>query len=1324
MSNNPQNPFQRGAPVNAPGTFIPSPRLSPQNNNSRNVTLPPQPVSYSSSIMTLIPLDAPDEWDKLLSQCWTTLCEEIQLQQIRKDENLILTKLQEKNFPPNNKVPMYGLLYGILTAEDATQSGIFFRILNAIVHDHKTLSDELKKFIESKFYKLQDPITERIATFLNDCIKINPQFDAPFISLVKNMKTYEFTKRNLTLADKILDICYQNKEWIYANAKVLMKVLYSFLRMIEDMKIFGVDRQYEALMRKQLQLVEDIIRDNLQKEAIQSMGRDFVRVVYSLAKKYKVSDSMEKLLGNQDFLKIMNYPSSSRVLDCRISHDMYTQISFLISNVKFGNQKRYQSWFAQRFFATPESEAVIPDLVRYINCVYHPPHESMPRWAVLGWLLKSVKNEKILENTKLAIVYDLLFTISSDMNEEFVKNIVSPTFLILSNNVGKYPEITNSLLDFIFYFIERTDQYLHLTKQQIIGSLQTCTQKFGASHIATVIEKTDNERRERVKKYFTIQSTPQVQPPVTVTPLQIPEGAQSNSNNKSPTLSPSKIPPSAKQPSQQTNPPSSVDPTKNNPPLAVKTNNRSGTTPLAPVSVKSPTSPSRQPFASISKETDNKTIRELIEETTKTATNKTKFLESFEPLISNLTKQVGDYYDSISSTKQEDKEVEELRKTCNQTIKEVVEFFSNNVLNQQPTDIQAFATFIMRLVSFEMLAQTQSNTYNLQQGNPSAVIVQTILKERAEDEKKHFEKCLLRNQSTLLCCLLDEICTRVLSYLGNQNKEASSAEKNRIAKLKEKFSHLVKFMYKTDMSLGYRLLCFYVSKIYNDKIQALDLLKPTSTDPFINILIFSNHYKYKSGYSVFYDWTLGARKSSTEGAQTQDQVFIKDLSTCLEDNHLLFINLLPIISRDFSHYIQKNKEEFFKLIITKLHPYELQHVNTFVQNGKLKILFSQGKAKKASGSAQTNLNGLDYISQAIVMIQNLNDHFSDDYEHQMFWTLLSNEICYNHTLFCINQTEEESEKKTSQQQQQVGLYYKFPISQFIISLLNTLSQHEVYSDILLTLVQRLTAINPDGEALFSYEFIQYVMTLPFEKYTTFPSTLLHHYLQCQYIKNDGFLLEVTEKHIIGVLQEYLEKMNDKNAETCQDILMHLYYMKLLTNHSLHYMSSNTNNHYLLFECENFLKQIRKIKGQLSSKNEKMKFIFTQLIGDFDQGENEEDINEATTDDADVKMTEKTEEEKEEEESPKPPRSARNKRNKKVEVSEDEEEVEEDEEQNSQEEDDEETKPKKRKVTKEQNEEEQENDETIEEEISEDEETKVLNNIKSKRRGFVRRKKVK
>lgn len=70
---------------------------------------------------------------------------------------------------------------------------------------------------------------------------------------------------------------------------------------------------------------------------------------------------------------------------------------FLVnSQVKMGNQKRYQAWFAARFLATPESESLVCDLIRYICTCYHPSNavlssDIIPRWAVLGWLLTCVR---------------------------------------------------------------------------------------------------------------------------------------------------------------------------------------------------------------------------------------------------------------------------------------------------------------------------------------------------------------------------------------------------------------------------------------------------------------------------------------------------------------------------------------------------------------------------------------------------------------------------------------------------------------------------------------------------------------------------------------------------------------------------------------------------------------------------------------------------------------------------------------------------------------------------------------------------------------------
>ena len=167
----------------------------------------------------------------------------------------------------------------------------------------------------------------------------------------------------------------------------------------------------------------------------------------------------------------------------------------------------------------------------------------------------------------------------------------------------------------------------------------------------------------------------------------------------------------------------------------------------------------------------------------------------------------------------------------------------------------------------------------------------------------------------------------MVDVFGTQSsREASNKQK------KERYSQFMKYASKADSSVGYRVLCFFVTKIYVDKIQELELVKPASVDALLNLLIYSNNYKYKNALYKFYDWFLGTRKQANQegGSQSPEQVFLKDLTTCLDENHLLFVTLLPLISRDFSYNIQKNKEEIYKLIVSRLYPHELQLVNTLV----------------------------------------------------------------------------------------------------------------------------------------------------------------------------------------------------------------------------------------------------------------------------------------------------------------------------------------------------------------------------------------------------------
>ena len=51
----------------------------------------------------------------------------------------------------------------------------------------------------------------------------------------------------------------------------------------------------------------------------------------------------------------------------------------------------FSSIFSFKYLSTPESQTLLPDVVRFICGVIHPPNEILgseviPRWAILGWL--------------------------------------------------------------------------------------------------------------------------------------------------------------------------------------------------------------------------------------------------------------------------------------------------------------------------------------------------------------------------------------------------------------------------------------------------------------------------------------------------------------------------------------------------------------------------------------------------------------------------------------------------------------------------------------------------------------------------------------------------------------------------------------------------------------------------------------------------------------------------------------------------------------------------------------------------------------------------
>lgn len=147
---------------------------------------------------------------------------------------------------------------------------------------------------------------------------------------------------------------------------------------------------------------------------------------------------------------LLQIRTSRRFLQCRLTPEVERKLHFLTSSVKFGNHKRYQDWFQDKYFSTPESHSLRSDLIRFIINAIHPTNELLcsdiiPRWAIIGWLLTSCTNPVALANAKLALFYDWLFF---DPVKDNIMN-VEPGILVMYHSIRNHPLVSSTLLDFL-----------------------------------------------------------------------------------------------------------------------------------------------------------------------------------------------------------------------------------------------------------------------------------------------------------------------------------------------------------------------------------------------------------------------------------------------------------------------------------------------------------------------------------------------------------------------------------------------------------------------------------------------------------------------------------------------------------------------------------------------------------------------------------------------------------------------------------------------------------------------------------------------------------
>ncbi|GLE09366.1 hypothetical protein PINS_up020975, partial [Pythium insidiosum] len=204
---------------------------------------------------------------------------------------------------------------------------------------------------------------------------------------------------------------------------------------------------------------------NRRQADVAALGREVVRVLNdakdipgmnALWKQLRsVRDDADSDLSVFSVARLMAIPTPPKYLAYRLTPKMEECLVFMMERVQLGYVTRYQKWFASQFLSSPGSDALVPDLVRYVCAVFHPSNQILsskvtPRYHILGWLYLLCKSPTVLARVQLAMFFDYLYFKPSDniMN-------VEPAMLLMVKSLKSHPQMTLAMIQFLVFAVEK-----------------------------------------------------------------------------------------------------------------------------------------------------------------------------------------------------------------------------------------------------------------------------------------------------------------------------------------------------------------------------------------------------------------------------------------------------------------------------------------------------------------------------------------------------------------------------------------------------------------------------------------------------------------------------------------------------------------------------------------------------------------------------------------------------------------------------------------------------------------------------------------------------
>ena len=404
-------------------------------------------------------------------------------------------KIQKCIKNDNNKyiIIMEALLYGILY--DSSNSEIYFKYLLEINKDNfdyflealKTLIDlshmDLPHSIFMQIYILFDKVihsnNSKLCEILNLlCRCIYPNSQLLYVDNTTNSNDYlDFLRFLDKKVQFIVDISN-----IVNGINIVGCVFIKILRLLtethfyitkkngENYKKLNISPEeskiYEEIYQLQIGIITKFF--NQARDKVYKIGKELIRIIIQLARADIdiINQILEDISKNNKYNEILNvqyYTGYNLYALMQIPPLMEKMIIYILTKVikSSGNYVIYFKWILKKFSIEHSiGQTIIVDIARYIiTCSYfykqNPTEKDpTPRWLILCYILKTLKNNLLSSEVKQSIFFDwITFKRQKDQID-----VIEPGILAIFVNAKDYPDISLELIEFLDYYCDCFDR--------------------------------------------------------------------------------------------------------------------------------------------------------------------------------------------------------------------------------------------------------------------------------------------------------------------------------------------------------------------------------------------------------------------------------------------------------------------------------------------------------------------------------------------------------------------------------------------------------------------------------------------------------------------------------------------------------------------------------------------------------------------------------------------------------------------------------------------------------------------------------------------------